>query len=690
MIINDYKPTVESSGSFKESMFSVSDMGMIFDILRNKLYSNPIAAVCRELSCNARDTHRAAGKQNEPISIQLPNVLEPFLKIKDVGEGISPDRMEHIFIKYAASTKREDNLQTGGWGIGAKSAFSYSDSFIIVTVFDKVKYSYSALIDETKVGKMILMSEEPTSEQNGTEIVIPVKDADHRLFAAQVEFATRHWDVKPKISGANLEYTVLKERISGSNWKITENNYYNQNVKLIIDGIEYPLDINELSRFSKESTEFIYSFYGDLYLYFNNGDLSLSANRESVYLDDRTKNKIVATIKQVIAEFSKNLEDKVSVCKDLWEANLFYNDTVVKLFRNNPLQVQWQGCNLTRYHLSTECMVSNFTKGAWSRKTQKDEPEKISRKTARQVVFVPHCALVMNDLEPFTEVTAKYIKDLFSDTVKLVQVINPGSKDAMDEMIKEFNLDKMNLLYLSDYTDLKIKKKKIIGSRLNTFKFNPINYSFEQIPYKDAEECTDTKILCRFVRDGNNKNVKLKNGKFISSNVIHNLQLFHQKTQFFAVDYSVSDDKIEECFSEFITIDDFVQEKVIDNKQINYIEVKYALNTTYSYNSVNLEIFKLEWKDVPEDSIFKICHSKINKILNLAKYSDLLSLYEQINGYIPDSDITNYLKTHEKIDVLASEALRYYPMLKLISRYDFVANEKTITDYIKLVDERKE
>src|SRR3990167_11091337 len=111
---------LESQGVLSESMFSISDMGIVFDILRNKLYSNKILAICREISCNARDAHREIGTPNRPIEITIPTNQDKNFRVKDYGVGISPERMNNIFIKYAASTKRNDNSQTGGFGIGAK------------------------------------------------------------------------------------------------------------------------------------------------------------------------------------------------------------------------------------------------------------------------------------------------------------------------------------------------------------------------------------------------------------------------------------------------------------------------------------------------------------------------------------------------------------------------------------------
>src|SRR5271157_2965693 len=112
MKLSDVKPYFESSGDLQEHFFSIQDQGMIFDILRSKMYSNPILAICREISSNARDAHREVGKADVPVEIHLPIGLEPEFKVKDFGPGISPDRMLNIFIKYTASTKRGDRKST--------------------------------------------------------------------------------------------------------------------------------------------------------------------------------------------------------------------------------------------------------------------------------------------------------------------------------------------------------------------------------------------------------------------------------------------------------------------------------------------------------------------------------------------------------------------------------------------------
>ena len=115
MKMNVHTPSVEVSEGLQEKIFGIGDPSIIFDVLRSKLYSNPILAICREISCNARDAHREMGKSDLPIQIYLPNNLEPYYKIKDWGPGLSPDRINSIYTKYGSSTKREDNLQVVFW-----------------------------------------------------------------------------------------------------------------------------------------------------------------------------------------------------------------------------------------------------------------------------------------------------------------------------------------------------------------------------------------------------------------------------------------------------------------------------------------------------------------------------------------------------------------------------------------------
>ena len=61
--------------------FRIRNSAKAFNILSSGLYANKIRAIIRELSCNAVDSHVAAGKANTPFDVHLPNALEPHLPI---------------------------------------------------------------------------------------------------------------------------------------------------------------------------------------------------------------------------------------------------------------------------------------------------------------------------------------------------------------------------------------------------------------------------------------------------------------------------------------------------------------------------------------------------------------------------------------------------------------------------------
>ena len=61
MILNQTKPNIELSADFEMKSFGIGDVGMMFEILRSKMYSNPIQTICREYISNAVDSHREAG-----------------------------------------------------------------------------------------------------------------------------------------------------------------------------------------------------------------------------------------------------------------------------------------------------------------------------------------------------------------------------------------------------------------------------------------------------------------------------------------------------------------------------------------------------------------------------------------------------------------------------------------------------
>src|ERR1700748_2698065 len=321
MKLPEFKVEVESSQTFPEQSFSVGNVGFVLDILRNKLYSNVIESICREYSSNARDAHREIGTPDRPIEIHFPNSFENSYRVKDYGIGISPDRMSKVFLQYGNSTKREDDIQTGSFGLGAKSFFGHSNQNTIITTSNEiidnksinVKRTYIAFIDSSQCGKLNLVREEITTEPTGTEIVIPVEDKDIQAFINGTLKSTHYWPVRPLLFGQNplpeFVDTVGDLLASGENWKIyntKNNNTYSRSRAeslAIIDGIQYKINEN----FVNHEDQWILAC--NVHLFFDIGVLTLSASRESLQYDENTKKLINKRIKSVQKELSEQIVD---------------------------------------------------------------------------------------------------------------------------------------------------------------------------------------------------------------------------------------------------------------------------------------------------------------------------------------------------------------------------------------------
>jgi len=327
------EPTLVIGGG-KEMKFSIEENGVIFDILRDKMYSNKIGSIVREVASNSRDANRENGNADIPVTIMITKQYSQTLQdqhcivFRDSGLGISPDRMANVFVKYAASTKRGTDAQTGGFGLGAKTPFAYTDSFYIHTTADyaepiteiveeefpdgtvvekehiigyepisRKSYFYNALIDDSGTGKMILLEEELSTEPTGTDIILPLVDSgDKYKFANETIFYTSLWGSGIKLEGVS-EYSsnYLKEEdiiLDDELLTIVEYSYYTpyeKGVYCLVDGIPYPID----TRISERITDLNNKLDSHtIFLKFNTGEISVTATREGVEYNDKTKKAI--------------------------------------------------------------------------------------------------------------------------------------------------------------------------------------------------------------------------------------------------------------------------------------------------------------------------------------------------------------------------------------------------------------
>lgn len=150
--------------------------------LRDKIYSDKILAVVREYICNALDEHlKYEIKEAVLVSISsgTPD-QKPTFSVRDYAKGLSEHEIRNVFGMYFKSTKRDNNLQSGSFGLGAKSAHSYTDTFYVKSFYNGVCSLYACTLGGgstgVPVGHIFKVSEEPTAE-TGLEVSLEIKNA---------------------------------------------------------------------------------------------------------------------------------------------------------------------------------------------------------------------------------------------------------------------------------------------------------------------------------------------------------------------------------------------------------------------------------------------------------------------------------------------------------------------------------
>lgn len=299
--------TREQVGEFEELQFNISeeDKGLLLAAFADGIYSNKIDSLVRELTSNAIDSHIEAGIK-EPVIVTLEDDFQAdsTFSVKDTGVGISPERVVNVFVNYFKSTKRDSNLQIGGFGIGAKSPLSYTDAFYVITVYDNVKYTYivhKGTIDNL-LPRMVKLSEEQTSEHNGTEIRVPLKNrADLARFREAIKRQLAYFDNVFFVgAGVDNDFKVYE----GKYFKIRDKQSPSEYVHICLGDVYYPLNFSSISE---------PELMMPIALKFDIGELTVTINREQIeYKDEAIKliqERYRNAMKEIVDLYNERMEE---------------------------------------------------------------------------------------------------------------------------------------------------------------------------------------------------------------------------------------------------------------------------------------------------------------------------------------------------------------------------------------------
>ena len=301
--------------------FKIKASAKAFNILSSGLYANKIRAIIRELSCNAVDSHVAAGKADTPFDIHLPNQMEPWFSIRDYGTGLSHEQIVSIYTTYFESTKTDSNDFIGALGLGSKSPFSYTDNFTVTAIKDGRKGIYSAFINGDGVPSIAQMMTEDTTDPTGVEIKMSVNDQyDFSKFREEARTVYTHFKLRPVITGVrdfefyNVEYETENiipgvHSMRGAYGSVA-----------VMGNISYPIDMPNAS----DNLGQLYNLSRcGLEIHFAIGELDFQASREGLSYIPSTIAAIKSKLEDVNAVLSTRVAEEADAIENLWERALF-------------------------------------------------------------------------------------------------------------------------------------------------------------------------------------------------------------------------------------------------------------------------------------------------------------------------------------------------------------------------------
>lgn len=479
MKLDIIKPKIIRTGEFQEQRFGVGDLSVLLDILRSKMYSNSVKALCQEIMSNGRDAHREVGKQDIPIEVKIPNEIDPTFYVKDFGPGITPDRMANIFILYGMSTKRDDDTQTGGFGLGAKTPFAYTDTFTVTSITPEDEYvdndgetrynvmvrrEYIAYIDETKIGSMSLVASRITDEPQGTKVALVSQRQDFYNFKTWVRHTALYWQTiegepLPIIKGcSDWDWNLPNKETEGENWFLenkSDKYSYTKDISAIIDGIQYPINVQHLNLDynSPESKILNYS----LRLMFGVGEINITANREEIdYSKKSTTDIIKARLKLILNELQEKLNAKIEDAISYWEAKCLWNQYSQE-YNGVITSAVWKGIEID----SNSIMLRKHDCTAFLFSIRNDGY--ISRREVAVIEFLDNTKVCVEDTG------LKYpskcrVQTLFNNDPNLsrVYVVRYPENDAdritsEDDLNKEYNFNQIEKINISMIAKTSIK-----------------------------------------------------------------------------------------------------------------------------------------------------------------------------------------------------------------------------------------
>lgn len=297
-------------GSGKTGKFTVTNDPHLMSMLSTSLYQNPLRTMIQEITFNAWDAQKKGNHRGEPIDLYLNNTTG--LIVRDYGPGIPAEDIDKIYCTYGQSTKRQDDDQTGGFGLGSKSPYAYNESFMVANHHGQKKTMYvmRRAHDENDGGPGYdTIVENVDTEEEGLLVTVPLKsEADKQRAYKYLKDILYLSGIKVNIhyEGSDEEVETVEAESLAHGEFITGDEVSSQ-IWAVYGGVKY--EIMEHETYEKE-----YNFLrklagriGELYIGFGPNTLTPLPSREGLNMREKSIESITTQLETIYDHFYSHM-----------------------------------------------------------------------------------------------------------------------------------------------------------------------------------------------------------------------------------------------------------------------------------------------------------------------------------------------------------------------------------------------
>jgi len=291
---------------------------------QNTIYPDKPKAIVQELASNAYDMTPTGGR---PPEIFAPSALDPNFSIRDFATGMTHEFVMSSYMELFTSTKTDDDTQRGGFGLGCKTPFSYTDQFAVSSYQDNTVRSYLVFRGpHPQTGQEVPMvthlGTEPSDEPAGLKVTIPVQAKDFDRFDAAIRQICWRFDPQPI---TNVSLRTPEIILQGPNFRLRRTLEYNsqdQHASAIFGDIAYKLDAAALGiGWSHKLNKLLSS---PIDIFFGIDEIKPVLSRTAIDYSPEVINNILLRCEEVLIGMQSTIETALAAQPSLWEATRFW------------------------------------------------------------------------------------------------------------------------------------------------------------------------------------------------------------------------------------------------------------------------------------------------------------------------------------------------------------------------------